>query len=179
VELSPRTLDDPDAVDALDDGGAGADAERARPRRRTARRARRRWLPLALFAVALLGIGALAYKGLSDASLYFRNADEAVAQRDSLGTTRFRLQGTVAGEPVESGDTLRFAVVFNDVSVDVEHQGSPPDLFRPGIPVVIEGHWQEGSDVFAGDRILVKHDESYESKDDYETRTSQAEQGGR
>ena len=32
-----------------------------------------------------LGLGALVYKGLSDASLYFRNADEAVAQRDSLG----------------------------------------------------------------------------------------------
>jgi cytochrome c-type biogenesis protein CcmE len=173
VELTPRHLDDPDAVDAGEDGGAVAAP--ARPRRR---RTRRRWLPLAVFAVVVVGIGALAYKGLSDASLYFRNADEAVAQRDSLGTKRFRLQGTVTGEPVETGGTLRFTVAFNDVPVDVEHQGSPPDLFRPGIPVVIEGHWQEGSDVFAGDRILVKHDESYESEDDYETRTSQAEQGG-
>jgi cytochrome c-type biogenesis protein CcmE len=173
VELTPRHLDDPDAVDAGDDGGVVASA--VRPRRR---RTRRRWLPLAVFAVVVVGIGALAYKGLSDASLYFRNADEAVAQRDSLGTKRFRLQGTVTGEPVETGGTLRFTVVFNDVPADVEHEGSPPDLFRPGIPVVIEGHWREGSDVFAGDRILVKHDESYESKDDYETRTSQAEQGG-
>jgi cytochrome c-type biogenesis protein CcmE len=175
VELTPRALDDPDAVDAADDGSAAGEA--AAPRR-PRRRSRRRWLPLAVFTAVVLGIGVLAYKGLSDASLYFRNADEAVAQRDSLGTKRFRLQGTVTGEPVESGGTLRFTVVFNDVGVDVEHQGSPPDLFRPGIPVVIEGHWQEGGDVFAGDRILVKHDESYESKDDYETRTSQAEQGG-
>jgi cytochrome c-type biogenesis protein CcmE len=173
VELTPRHLDDPDAVDAGDDGGGAAAP--ARPRRR---RTRRRWLPLAVFAAVVIGIAGLAYKGLSDASLYFRNADEAVAQRDSLGTKRFRLQGTVVGEPVEADGTLRFTVVFNDVPVQVEHEGSPPDLFRPGIPVVIEGHWQEGSDEFAGDRILVKHDESYESKDEYETRTSQAEQGG-
>ncbi len=73
---------------------------------------------------------------------------------------------------------LRFAVAFNDVSVDVEHHGSPPDLFRPGMPVVIEGHWQEGGAVFDGDRILVKHDESYESREDYEDRISQAEEGG-
>jgi cytochrome c-type biogenesis protein CcmE len=173
VELTPRHLDDPDAVDAgAPFGGAAAPA---RPRRR---RTRRRWLPLAVFAAVVIGIAGLAYKGLSDASLYFRNADEAVAQRDSLGTKRFRLQGTVVGEPVEADGTLRFTVVFNDVPVQVEHEGSPPDLFRPGIPVVIEGHWQEGSDEFAGDRILVKHDESYESKDEYETRTSQAEQGG-
>jgi len=173
VELTPRHLDDPDAVDAGDDGvGVAAPA---RPRRR---RTRRRWLPLAVFAAVVIGIAGLAYKGLSDASLYFRNADEAVAQRDSLGTKRFRLQGTVTGEPVETDGTLRFTVVFNDVPVEVEHEGSPPDLFKPGIPVVIEGHWQEGSEAFAGDRILVKHDESYESKDEYETRTSQAEQGG-
>ena len=47
---------------------------------------------------------------------------------------------------------------------------------RDGIPVLLEGRW-EGS-VFASDRILVKHDESYESREDYQTRTSEAEQGG-
>jgi cytochrome c-type biogenesis protein CcmE len=44
--------------------------------------------------------------------------------------------------------------------------------------VVIEGHWAEGSDVFDGDRILIKHDESYESQKDYEKRIAEARQGG-
>jgi cytochrome c-type biogenesis protein CcmE len=165
VELTPRTLDpEPEGEDA--------------PVRGRAPRRHRRWLPLAVFAVAVLGLGVFAYKGLSDAALYFRTADEAVAQRDSLGTKRFRLEGTVTGDPVEDGGLLRFAVVFNGVSVDVEHQGSPPDLFRTGQPVVIEGHWQDGGEVFLGDRILVKHDASYESQDEYEERISQAEEGG-
>jgi cytochrome c-type biogenesis protein CcmE len=162
VELTPRTIDD-------DRDGAVA----TRPRR-----TRRRWLPLAVLAVVLVGLGLLIVKGLSDATLYFRNADEAVAQRESLGTKRFRLQGTVVGEPVEADGTVEFEVAFNGVSVDVEHVGSPPELFEPGIPVVLEGRWSESSDVFDSDRILVKHDSTYESKDDYEERVRDAEQGG-
>jgi cytochrome c-type biogenesis protein CcmE len=118
------------------------------------------------------------FKGLSDATLYFRNADEAVAQRDSLGTKRFRLQGTVTGDPAETDGAVDFAVVFNGVSVDVRHVGSPPELFRPGIPVVLEGHWDESGEFFDSDRIMIKHDATYESEDDYDQRMREAEQGG-
>jgi cytochrome c-type biogenesis protein CcmE len=170
VELTPRTLDDDDVT--VEEGEVTARGPRAR------RRARRRWLPLVVLAVVVLGIGALVYKGLDDATLYFRNADEAVAQRDELGTKRFRLQGTVVGEPTFEGDEVAFEVAYNGVSVAVAHTGSPPDMFRPGIPVVVEGQWVDGTDVFAGDRILVKHDESYESQEDYEERIAEADQGG-
>jgi cytochrome c-type biogenesis protein CcmE len=168
VELTPRTLDDDDVT--TEEGDAPAAARR--PRRR------RRWLPLAVLGVVVLGLGTLVYKGLSDATLYFRNADEAVAQRDELGDKRFRLQGTVVGEPVVDGDSVSFAVAYNGVQVDVAHTGTPPDMFQPGIPVVVEGHWREGDEVFVSDRMLIKHDESYEAKDDYEERVDDAEQGG-
>jgi cytochrome c-type biogenesis protein CcmE len=168
VELTPRALDDDDVT--AEEGEVTT--RPARPRRRT----RRRWVPLAVLAAVVLGLGALVYKGLNDATLYFRNADEAVAQRDDLGTKRFRLQGTVVGEPTYDGDQVRFDVAYNDVEVPVQHTGTPPEMFRPGIPVVLEGRWS--GEVFASDRMLIRHDESYESKDDYETRTSQAEQGG-
>jgi cytochrome c-type biogenesis protein CcmE len=172
VELTPRTLD-PERDG--EPGGDGAPGARARPR---ARRHHRRWLPLVVLGVALLALGGLIYKGLSDATLYFRNADEAVAERDSLGTKRFRLQGTVTGQPVERTDgTVDFDVRFNGVSVAVHHEGSPPDLFRTGIPVVIEGHWAARGNVFDGDRILVKHDETYESQKDYEKRIAEANKG--
>jgi cytochrome c-type biogenesis protein CcmE len=164
MELTPRTLDPETDVEPG-------------PRPRRPHR-RRRWLPLVVLGVVLVGLGGLAYKGLSDATVYFRNADEAVAQRDSLGTKRFRLQGTVVGQPAETAGAVDFDVEFNDVTVAVHHEGSPPDLFKPGIPVVAEGHWREGSDVFDSDRILIKHDASYESQDDYERRIAEAEQGG-
>jgi cytochrome c-type biogenesis protein CcmE len=168
VELTPRALDDDDVT--VEEGEVTPRTPRSR------RRTRRRWVPLAVLAVVVLGLGALVYKGLNDATLYFRNADEAVAQRDELGTKRFRLQGTVIGDPVVEGDDVRFDVAYNGVEVPVEHAGTPPEMFRPGIPVVLEGHWS--GEVFASDRMLIKHDESYESQDDYQERINEADQGG-
>ena len=169
MELTPRALDDDDVT--VEEGEATPRTPRTR-RRRT----RRRWVPLAVLAVVVVGLGTLVYKGLDDATLYFRNADEAVAQRDELGTKRFRLQGTVVGEPEVDGADVRFDVAYNGVEVAVAHTGTPPDMFRPGIPVVVEGRWS--GDVFASDRILIKHDESYESQDEYDERIGEAEQGG-
>jgi cytochrome c-type biogenesis protein CcmE len=168
MELTPRQPD----------GDEFAPGEPGVPGAARARRGRRRWLPLAVLAVVALGIGTFVYKGLSDAALYFRNADEAVAQRDELGSRRFRLQGTVVDEPAVDGDRLSFAVVYNGVEVDVAHTGTPPDLFRPGVPVVLEGHWRDGTPVFDSDGMVVKHDETYQSEDDYQERLDDAEAGG-
>ena len=168
MELTPRTFDDDDVT--TEEGEAPA-----RPRRP---RTRRRWAPLVVLAVALAGLGVLVYKGLSDAALYFRNVDEAVAQRDELGDRRFRMQGTVVSEPVFDGDRVTFEIAYNGVSVEVSHTGTPPEMFAPGIPVVLEGRWRDGADVFDSDEMLVKHDESYEAKDDYDERMRDARTGG-
>lgn len=125
---------------------------------------------LGLLAVAFVFA---AYQGLSNATVFFRNADEAVAERDELGTTRFRLQGNVVEGSVEPDDgVVRFTVTHNDVEVDVVHRGDPPELFQPDVPVVLEGAWSATEDVFESDKILVKHDEEYEAEnpdrvDDY------------
>jgi cytochrome c-type biogenesis protein CcmE len=117
-------------------------------------------------------------KGLSDATVYFRNADEAVAEREELGDQRFRLQGSVVGEGVETDEGVTFDVEYNDVSVAVHHVGDPPELFRPGVPVVLEGHWDESGEFFASDRMMVKHDAEYEEREDYDERITEAEEGG-
>ena len=46
--------------------------------------------------------------------------------------------------------------------VPVLHQGDPPELFKPGIPVVLEGHFVGTH--FDSDRIMVKHSEDYIAK---------------
>jgi cytochrome c-type biogenesis protein CcmE len=130
--------------------------------------------------IIVLVVGALAFvatKALSDAALFFYNADEAVAKRDELGDSRFRLQGTVQdGSIVNTGDGVDFVVAFNGVSVAVSHRGDPPELFDEGEPVVLEGRWDRSVDVFASDRMLVKHDEQYDAVN--QDRIREAEQGG-
>jgi cytochrome c-type biogenesis protein CcmE len=170
VELTPRALDDDDVT--VEEGEVGTEPRSRRPRRR-----RSKWGPLVVLGVVLVGIGALVYRGLNDATLYFRNADEAVALRDELGDDRFRLQGTVVGEPVDDGGHVSFDVEFNDVTVAVAHSGTPPEMFEPGIPVVLEGNWRDGADVFDSDSMLIKHDAEYESQDDYDERIREADEG--
>ena len=118
---------------------------------------RRLWLAGAVVVAAL---GFLVVQGLGNATLYFRTADEAVAQRDSLGTRRFRIEGdVVAGSVRQSGELVAFTIASKGVTVPVLHEGDPPEMFKPGIPVVLEGHFD--GDHFASDRILVKHSETY------------------
>lgn len=127
----------------------------ARPRRAGART----WVSGLLIAGAL---GFLVFRGLGDASVYFLTAGEAVEQRADLGERRFRIQGVVlAGSVSPDAEGVSFRIVDGPTQVEVRHQGDPPELFQPGIPVVLEGHWSGGR--FASDRILVRHSEEYEA----------------
>ena len=94
-----------------------------------------------VLVLIVAAIGFVLFQGLNNAALYYRNADEAVAQKSSLGTRRFRIQGTVQTGVNKVGEQVDFTIAFNGVSVDVEHEGDPPELFQAGIPVVLEGHW--------------------------------------
>ena len=123
----------------------------------------------------LAASGFLVVKSLDDASLYFLNADEAVAQRDSLGDDRFRLQGTVVDGSVQEGaEGVRFVVAFNGTDVEVAHEGDPPELFQPDIPVVLEGRWE--GEVFSSDRIMIRHSSEYEAEN--QDRLREADEGG-
>ena len=123
----------------------------------TTQNRRRLWLAGTVVVVAL---GFLVVQGLGNATLYFRTADEAVAQRESLADRRFRIQGAVVDGTVrQAGQQVQFEIAANGVTVPIVHKGDPPELFQPGIPVVLEGRFDGGH--FASDRILVKHSETY------------------
>lgn len=132
-------------------------ALRARPQLRTGRRA----LVAGLLIAGALGF--LLWRGLGDATVYFKTADEAVAQRQRLGTRRFRIEGAVlAGSVKPRGGAVDFTIEENGAEVDVVHRGDPPELFQDGIPVVLEGHFQGRH--FESDRIMVKHSSQYRAK---------------
>lgn len=120
-----------------------------------------------MYGVLLLivvAIGFVLFQGLNNAALYYRNADEAVRDKSSLGSRRFRVQGTVQQDVTKVGNEVDFTIVFNNVSIAVKHQGDPPELFQPNLPVVLEGHWSSDGTFFASDRILVKHSEEYKDQ---------------
>ncbi len=111
---------------------------------------------------AVVIVGALAYllfQGLTNATVYFKTADQAVADRASLGTKPFRIEGTVLDDVRKDGATTTFSIFQNGATVRVIDTAQPSQLFKPGIPVVLEGRWQGAA--YAADQIMVKHTASY------------------
>lgn len=120
---------------------------------------KRRPAALLLFGAVVIAV-VLLWQGLSNATVYFKTVDEAVAERATLGDRRFRLEGVVVeGSVVEGKRGVNFTVAENDAEIRVRHTGDPPELFKPTIPVVLEGRF-EGT-TFRSDRILVKHTSEY------------------
>jgi cytochrome c-type biogenesis protein CcmE len=113
--------------------------------------------------VGLVLVGALGFlvaKGLGTALNFYLPADQAVAQRASLGTRTFNLEGVVEqGSIHPTANGVDFVVTSGATRVRVENTGSPPDLFQPEIPVIAVGHF-DGS-TFVSDQILVKHSSDY------------------
>ncbi|MGH9122841.1 MAG: cytochrome c maturation protein CcmE [Acidimicrobiales bacterium] len=109
--------------------------------------------------VILGALGFLFYKGLTSATEYFKTANQAVADRAKLGTQIFRMEGTVEPGVRQVGKTVHFSIVANQVAVAVISTGSPPQLFKVGVPVVLVGHWENTT--YMSDQIMVKHTASY------------------
>lgn len=145
--------------------GASADAPTAPAhgaitgpvRRRALLGSRRRQLLAG--AVIAGAIGFLVAQGLGNATQYYKTVPQAVADRASLGRAQFRIMGTVDSDVRQVAGRTQFSISYADVTAQVIDQKEPPQLFKPGVPVVLEGHW--AGNVFQSDLIMVKHTAVY------------------
>ncbi|NNE72413.1 MAG: hypothetical protein HKN26_02000 [Acidimicrobiales bacterium] len=187
------------ADDVGDAYEADAELSDLTPRSREAA-PRRGAIATLLTGAVVLALGAVVVIFLRNASLSVYEADQAVANRTELGTDRFRLIGSPVegsivsyeGAGAETGEeAIAFTVVFAGVNADVFFVGpEPSELFVPGVPVFLEGNWEQGTPpgvdgfangandgyYFLGDELRVKHDNDY--RNDNEERLNDAEVGG-
>jgi cytochrome c-type biogenesis protein CcmE len=143
-------------AESTDAGPVDPGPPAVRPRARLGSRRRQ----MIAFGIIVAALGVLVFRGLGNATVYFKTVDEAVASRAQLGTQRFRIEGTVQPDVAQVGGGVSFTIANNGVSVAVLNTNSPPQLFKPGIPVVLEGHFVP-SGSFQSDLIMVKHTASY------------------
>jgi cytochrome c-type biogenesis protein CcmE len=140
------------------------------PRRR---RGRRGTWGIVVGVLVLAAVGIVLWNGLTQATVFFYNVDQAVAKRDEIGTKDFRMQGNVIkGSVHRHQGGLDFQLTYNGKTVPVSYTGEPSELFGPAIPVVLEGHFV-GNESFASDSMLIRHDNNYDQKNP--TRVKQAE----
>lgn len=123
---------------------------------------------IALVASLLVAGAALAFVSFGNIGenlVYYWNPTQLVeAGEKSIGAT-IRLGGVVKGGTVDwqpDEEALAFVVSDGSEEVSVECSGAPPQMFREGIGVVVEGTMTQGG-VFKSSRLMVKHSNEYKA----------------
>jgi len=109
------------------------------------------------------GFGYLLYGGIGDNLVYFLTPTELMARGDRAFDTPVRLGGQVEpGTVVWNADQLdlRFELTDGDRTLPVYSKGAPPQMFRDGIGVVVEGKFTQAG-VFESTSLMVKHSNEY------------------
>jgi cytochrome c-type biogenesis protein CcmE len=116
-----------------------------------------------VFCVLAAAAVFLLVEGLGSSLNYYETVHQALSRRSALGTTVFRLEGTVApGSIHPTADGTDFVVSQGTEEVAVHSVGSPPQLFHKDIPVIVVGHFAStSSDVFMSNQIMEKHSQTY------------------
>lgn len=128
------------------------------------RRNTRRFLIGALVVAALAFIG-IAASGINENLVYYWTpSDLQLAGKKAYGAT-IRLGGQVAPGTVRgvggvSG--LEFDVTDKKSIVHVKSNGVPPQMFREGIGVVVEGTMTRAG-YFESERLMVSHNNEYKT----------------
>jgi cytochrome c-type biogenesis protein CcmE len=128
-------------------------------RRRAVLGTRRRQLGAALVVGAAVSF--LVVEGLGNATEYYRTVPQAIADKPHLGAKQFRIMGTVDNDVHQVGHLTEFSISYDRSTAQIVDSTEPPQLFKPGIPVVLEGHWSATGTVFDSDLIMVKHSDNY------------------
>lgn len=123
---------------------------------------RRRWV-IAATLVVVATFAWLLYGGLDKNVVFFLTPQELIAKGTSGYDVPIRLGGQVKPGSVKWDDTtldLRFTMTDGTGDVAVKSTGAPPQMFREGMGVVVEGRYAHDG-VFNSTSLMVKHSNEY------------------
>jgi cytochrome c-type biogenesis protein CcmE len=115
-------------------------------------------------AVIAAALGYVLYQGLSTNLVYYITPSELLAKGTSVYGQSLRLGGQVRPNSVRYSartQELRFVLQDPKGAVKVTSQGLPPEMFRPGAGVVVEGTYRSG--VFSAVALMIKHGSDYKA----------------
>lgn len=132
-------------------------AESPRPRRR-------RKLPLGFIIAGLAIAAAVAYLVIANtgASAEYYMTIGQLRSCSSCSSQTVRVAGIVAPNvATDKTQVVHFTITDSGGSMAVVYSGVIPDIFRPGIQVVVEGHLVNG--VFRAQNLLAKCPSKFQS----------------
>ncbi len=140
----------------------------ASPEAPSPRSSRTRWLAIGALAVAVTAFVALTVGGIGENLVYYWGPKELQAAGDKAVGATIRLGGMVAENSVVFGDGasgVEFDVTDFETTIHVKSNGVPPQMFREGIGVVVEGTMTPAGH-FECTRLMVSHGNEYRAPDD-------------
>ena len=124
-----------------------------------------KWGALAAVGVLVIAFGWLIYGGLDSNVVYFLTPKELLAKGAEGYDKPMRLGGQVKPGSVvwdEQKLDLRFAVTDGTGEIKVQSKGAPPQMFKDGQGVVVEGRYGHDG-VFKSTSVMVKHSNEYKA----------------
>ena len=122
-------------------------------------------VPIAAVTVLVIAFGWLIWGGLDKNVVFFLTPNELLAKGTQAMNVPVRLGGQVRPGSVKWNDKtldLRFDIVDVDGqgTIHVQSKGAPPQMFRDGMGVVVEGRFGADS-LFQSSSLMVKHSNEY------------------
>jgi len=129
--------------------------------------ARTRRFAIGAIGVAALAFGVIAFGNIGKNLVYYWGPTELRAAGDKAVGATIRLGGQVAKDSVkfDGGSHLEFDVADGKAAVHVMSSGVPPQMFREGIGVVVEGTMTKAGH-FECNRLMVSHNNEYRAPGD-------------
>jgi cytochrome c-type biogenesis protein CcmE len=129
-----------------------------------ARGPRRHLRSVVAVAVVLGALGYLVSGGMEKDLVYFLTPKELLAKGPSVYGAPVRLGGQVVPGSVDwNAQTLDLHFRLTDGAgavVAVRSKGAPPQMFREGMGIVVEGRYSRDN-VFQSSSLMVKHSNEY------------------
>jgi cytochrome c-type biogenesis protein CcmE len=123
---------------------------------------RRRWTMLGVAVVAAT-FAWLLYGGIDKNVVFFLTPKELLDKGTAAIDVPVRLGGQVKPGSVkwdEKSLDLHFSVKDDTAEIAVQSKGTPPQMFRDGMGVVVEGRYGRDG-VFQSTGLMVKHSNEY------------------
>jgi len=121
--------------------------------------------------VAGAALAFVSFGNIGENLVYYWDPSQLVAAGDKGVGATVRLGGVVQEGSLDwqpDAAELRFTVTDGKETVDVHNSGAPPQMFREGIGVVVEGTMTPGG-VFESKRLMVKHSNEYKAPSEGES----------
>lgn len=122
-------------------------------------------------AVIAAAIVTIAFLQLDENLIYFYTPSEAHAQAADLSNQTIKVGGMVQpGTVVWKPEALDLTFTMSDLAghdIVVRHRGTPPDMFKEGQGVVVEGRLAADGKEMISRNLMVKHSEEYKKPGDH------------